>query len=59
MRYGLEIQRDQLLGATGVLPGLLSAIRAFCPPHLGLTSCACLRNMSRLGPRVVFLLKAA
>ena len=33
LRYGLEIQRDQLLGATGVLPGLLSAVRAFCPPH--------------------------
>ena len=33
VRYGLEIQRDQLLGATGVLPGLLSAIRAFCPPQ--------------------------
>jgi len=33
LRYGEEIRRDQLLGATGVLPGLLSAIRAFCPPH--------------------------
>ena len=33
LRYGEEIKRDQILGATGVLPGLLSAIRAFCPPH--------------------------
>ena len=33
LRYGEEIQRDQILGSTGVLPGLLSAIRAFCPPQ--------------------------
>ena len=33
LRYREEIERDQILGATGVLPGLLSAIRAFCPPQ--------------------------
>ena len=33
LRYREEIARDQILGATGVLPGLLSAIRAFCPPQ--------------------------
>ena len=33
LRYREEIERDQILGATGVLPGLLSAMRAFCPPQ--------------------------
>ena len=31
-RYGEDIKRDQILRAPGVLPGLRSAIRAFCPP---------------------------
>ena len=32
-RYGENISRDQLLLATGVLPAIQSAIRAFCPKH--------------------------
>ena len=32
-RYGEEISRDQLLLATGVLPAIQSAIRAFCPKN--------------------------
>lgn len=32
-RYGEKIERDQLLLATGVLPSIQSAIRAFCPKN--------------------------